>query len=78
MRTLFFIENWFNNKTQEKEPVIVCYEGDLILGYATFGRFRPRAAYQFSAEHSVYVKTGSHRQGIGSLLLGRLFDLAQK
>jgi len=77
-RALPFIEDWFNKKMLDNEPVIVCCDGDLILGYGTFGRFRPRAAYQFSVEHSVYVKNGFHRRGIGSLLLETLINLAKK
>ncbi len=78
IRTSDFIEDWFIKKQKNKEPVIVCNKEDNVIGYGTYGQFRPRAAYQFSVEHSVYVKTGFQRQGIGSSLLTTLIDLAQK
>jgi phosphinothricin acetyltransferase len=78
IRTLDFIEDWFIKKQKSKEPLIVCTEENNILGYGTYGQFRPRPAYQFSVEHSVYVKTGFQRQGIGSSILNALIGLAQK
>jgi L-amino acid N-acyltransferase YncA len=78
IRTSDFIEDWFIKKQKNKEPVIVCVKEDNVIGFGTFGQFRPRAAYQYSVEHSVYVKTGFQRQGIGSSLLTMLIELAQK
>jgi L-amino acid N-acyltransferase YncA len=78
VRTVEFIEDWFIKKQINKEPVIVCDLENSVIGFGTYGQFRPRAAYQFSIEHSVYVKTGFQRQGIGSSLLTTLIDLAQK
>lgn len=78
VRTTAFIENWFQKKQEDREPIIVCQVEGHTVGFGTYGRFRPRAAYQFSMEHSVYVHTDFHRKGIGSMLLTTLIDLAQK
>lgn len=49
-------------------------EGDdgNILGYAYANWFKPRPAYRFSAEDSVYVADAARGQGIGKLLLQAL------
>lgn len=39
-----------------------------IVGYAYAGRFHPRAAYQWSAESTVYLRQDARGQGIGRLL----------
>lgn len=43
-----------------------------ILGYAYANWFKPRPAYRFSAEDSVYVAEAARGQGIGKLLLQAL------
>jgi phosphinothricin acetyltransferase len=53
-------------------PYIVAERGGLFLGYAYAGPFRPRPAYRFSVEDSVYIAPDAHRQGIGRALLDAL------
>jgi peptide/nickel transport system permease protein len=43
-----------------------------VLGYAYAGAFRPRPAYRFAVENSIYVDAGAQGQGIGVLLLAEL------
>ena len=43
-----------------------------VLGYAYVGAYRPRPAYRFSVENSVYVAPSDKRMGVGRLLLGDL------
>ena len=43
-----------------------------IVGYAYAGRYRPRSAYRFTVEDSVYVADGFIGSGIGSALLSTL------
>ncbi len=43
-----------------------------VLGYAYAGAFRPRPAYRFAVENSIYVDPAAHGQGIGVLLLAEL------
>lgn len=45
-----------------------------ILGYAYAGPYRPRPAYRFTVETSVYVAPGAGRRGIGGRLLDRLIE----
>ncbi|SMH27431.1 GNAT family N-acetyltransferase [Mesorhizobium australicum] len=53
-------------------PYFVAAEGNTILGYAYAGPFRPRRAYRFMVEDSIYLAPESQGKGIGSLLLARL------
>jgi phosphinothricin acetyltransferase len=53
-------------------PYLVAEEGGEILGYAYAGPYRPRAAYRFTLEDSVYVAEGAAGRGVGRLLLDRL------
>ena len=47
-------------------------EDGTILGYAYANWFKPRPAYRFSAEDSIYVAEEARGQGIGRLLLQAL------
>lgn len=49
------------------------------LGYAMGSAHRPRAAYKWSVETTVYVAEGRHRQGVGRMLYEALLPmLAEK
>ena len=43
-----------------------------MVGYAYAGPYRPRPAYRFTVENSVYLQPSIHRRGIGLQLLQRL------
>ncbi len=53
-------------------PYIVARARDRILGYAYAGPYRPRSAYRFTVEDSIYVDPDYYRRGIGQALLGEL------
>lgn len=63
---------WFDAKQQRGFPVLVAVEGDKVLGFASYGDFRPFPGYSQSVEHSIYVAPDAHRRGIGRALLGAL------
>ena len=43
-----------------------------VVGYAYAGPYRPRPAYRYALEDSVYVAPGQEGQGVGAALLGAL------
>ena len=45
-----------------------------VVGYAYAGAYRPRPAYRFTVENSVYLEPAIHRRGIGMRLLLRLIS----
>ncbi len=49
-----------------------------VLGYAYCTWFKPRPAYRFSAEDSVYIVADVHGKGLGRALLAELAAQAEK
>lgn len=56
---------------------LAAVEGDTVLGYASFGDFRPHDGYRLTVEHSVYVHKDHHRKGIARALMLPLMDRAR-
>ena len=50
-------------------PLIVAEQAGRVIGYAYASFYRPRAAYRFTCEDSIYLDKGAVGQGIGGLLL---------
>jgi L-amino acid N-acyltransferase YncA len=53
-------------------PYFVAVLEGSVVGYAYAASYRPRPAYRFTVENSVYLRPNIHRRGIGRLLLERL------
>ncbi|MGB3386706.1 MAG: N-acetyltransferase family protein [Pseudaminobacter sp.] len=53
-------------------PYIVAELGGEVAGYAYAGPFRPRPAYRFIVEDSIYIAPDRQGQGLGRALLERL------
>ncbi|MBL8573107.1 MAG: N-acetyltransferase [Hyphomicrobiaceae bacterium] len=64
--------DWWRARLALGYPVLVADRDGTVLGYASFGDFRPFDGYRHTAEHSVYVAAGGRGLGIGTLLLGAL------
>ena len=58
-------------------PWLVAEEKGRVLGYAYCQWFKPRPAYRFSAEDSIYLHPDAHGRGLGRALLAELMALAQ-
>lgn len=56
-------------------PYLVAEQNGVVVGYAYVTLYRPRPAYRFTVEDSVYVQEGLSGQGIGSLLLAEIIKL---
>ena len=50
-------------------PWLVAETGDRFAGYAYASPFRPRPAYRYGVEVSIYVEAHARRQGVGRALL---------
>src|SRR5579885_2960052 len=59
-------------------PYIVAELDGAIAGYAYAGPYRPRPAYRYTVEDSIYVAPTAHRRGIGRILLDRLVTECEK
>ena len=53
-------------------PYFVATIEGRVVGYAYAAAYRPRPAYRFTVENSIYLRPASHRRGIGLQLLQRL------
>ena len=53
-------------------PYLVAALEGRVVGYAYAGAYRPRPAYRFTVENSVYLDPAMHRRGIGLQLMQRL------
>ena len=62
----------FNALTDGGFPYFVAVLDARVVGYAYAGPYRPRPAYRFTVENSVYLDPSAHRRGIGLLLMQRL------
>lgn len=43
-----------------------------VLGFAYYNQYRPRSAYRYTAEDSIYVREDVRGQGVGKALVQRL------
>ncbi len=62
----------FRTLTDGGFPYLAAMLEGRVAGYAYAGPYRPRPAYRFTVENSVYLATAIHRRGIGRQLLERL------
>lgn len=58
-------------------PYLVAEIGGEIAGFAYAARYRPRSAYRYTAEDSIYVAPDMGRRGVGRALLAEVIDRCQ-
>ncbi|MDO8278509.1 MAG: N-acetyltransferase family protein [Burkholderiaceae bacterium] len=58
-------------------PWLVAELDGRVVGYAYCNWFKPRPAYRFSAEDSIYLDPAAHGRGLGRALLAALLEQAQ-
>lgn len=59
-------------------PYLVCTDASgAVLGYAYVGAYRPRPAYRWSVEDSIYVDPGAQGKGVGRVLLSALIAASE-
>ncbi|MFZ7134072.1 MAG: GNAT family N-acetyltransferase [Eubacteriales bacterium] len=78
LHTLEEQNKWYRDKLQGGYPVIVYEEYNEVIGFATYGRFRPQPAYKYTIEHSIYVHPQFQNKGIGKSLLNEIINLAEQ
>lgn len=62
----------------DTHPAIVVARDDQVLGFGSLSPYKAKPAYAHAVEDSVYVKDGARGMGLGTLLLGRLVELARE
>lgn len=59
-------------------PWLVAEDGGQVVGYAYGNWFKPRPAYRFSVEDSIYMDPAAHRKGLGRALLAELLGALER
>lgn len=59
-------------------PYLVAAEGAKVLGFAYCNWFKPRPAYRYSAEDSIYMAADAQGKGLGRAMLTELAAQAEK
>ncbi len=59
-------------------PYLVAELDGAVLGYAYATAYRPRPAYRFTIEDSVYVREGQNGKGVGRALLSALIARCER
>lgn len=69
---------WFDTRATQGYPILVAVnEGQEVLGYSSFGDWRPFEGFCNTVEHSVYVRNDTRGQGLGPLLMQALIERAR-
>lgn len=78
-RTEGFMTAWFDAKDRDRIPVLGAFDEDgALMGFATYGPFRPQPGFRHTVEHSVYVREASRGRGVARALLGELVREARE
>ena len=60
--------------TEAGYPYLAAEIDGCLVGYAYASAYRPRPAYRFSVENSIYIAADAQRRGVGRILLEALID----
>jgi phosphinothricin acetyltransferase len=71
------IADWMNKLDTLRElklPFLVARDGATVLGYAYAAPWRPKPAYRYSVEDSIYLAPQGMGRGLGRILLSGVLD----
>jgi L-amino acid N-acyltransferase YncA len=68
--------DWWQARVQQNYPTVIACDGDAVIGFASFGDFRPWPGYRYTVEHTVHVHSAWRGRGVGSILLRTLIPRA--
>ncbi|WP_290688870.1 MULTISPECIES: GNAT family N-acetyltransferase [unclassified Haematobacter] len=69
---------WLAARRTQGYPVLVAEEEGRVLGYASFGDFRPFSGYRLTVEHSVHLAPEARGRGVGRMLMQALIEAARE
>lgn len=69
---------WMVDRRAAGYPVLVADDDGDIVGYATFGDYRPFDGYRHTVEHSVYVRFDQRGRQVGWSLMVELIERARQ
>ena len=65
-------EGWMRAQAASGFPIFVAEIDGAVVGYASYGLWRPYAGFRHTVTNTIYLVAGHHGRGIGSILLQRL------
>ena len=65
---------WMRARQAAGYPVLVAMRGCDVVGFASFGDFRPWPGYRHTVENSVYVAPDAQGKGVGRVLLAAVVE----
>lgn len=69
---------WYERKKRNGHPVLVYERCGKAVAFATYGKFREKAAYRYTIEHSVYVHKDCRNEGIAKALMHEIIKRAKE
>lgn len=67
-----------DNIVRQGLPYLVAVRDGQVLGYAYASAYRPRPAYRYTVEDSIYLAHDAGRQGLGAALLTALIQRCEQ
>ncbi|MEO8374739.1 MAG: N-acetyltransferase family protein [Sphingomonas bacterium] len=67
---------WFAARRSRGLPVLGAYQDGELIGFGSFGEFRPWPCYETTVEHSIHIRADRRRQGAGTRLVQSLMERA--
>lgn len=64
--------DWMEQRQADGLPVLVAERSGDVLGFGSYGSFRPHEGFVHTVEHSLYVHAEARGAGIGRMLLAGL------
>lgn len=68
---------WFDARAQQGYPILVAVDASGVLGYASFGDWRPFEGFRLTVEHSVYIRHDQRGKGLAPRLMAQLIEKAR-
>jgi len=69
---------WFDARQAQGYPILVAHDDDgQVLGYSSFGDWRPFEGFRHTVEHSVYIRADQRGNGLGGALMQALIERAR-
>jgi phosphinothricin acetyltransferase len=69
---------WFDARRAAGLPVLVAESEVGVIGFASYGPWRPKTGYRFTVENSVYVHPDHRGRGAANALMPALIDHARR
>ncbi|WP_299744899.1 GNAT family N-acetyltransferase [Devosia sp.] len=67
----------FGHMLEERHPIVIAERAGELVGYAYASTYRPRFAYRFTCEDSLYIRPDATGAGLGRRLLSELITQSQ-